>query len=121
MSRTHAHTPAWVLQLRPENQIVPDHWCDRTGRCDFNEPITATTKSNLCDWDIPWHEVRKHYRGDTEKDHRHSDWWAPDRSHNRDTLRGFAAEYNTHGAVADDTDAPTRDHRHHTYKGGYWN
>ncbi|KQO98134.1 hypothetical protein [Leifsonia sp. Leaf264] len=121
MSRTHVHTPVWVLQLRPDPSTLEEHTCIERGHdCDLGQ-VSATKKWSRCDYDTPWDVWKKHYRSDTEKDRRHSDWWAPDRSHNRDTLRGFAAEYNTYGAVADDTDAPTRDHRHHTYKGGYWN
>ncbi|WP_159599432.1 hypothetical protein [Agromyces humi] len=121
MSRTNAHTPACVLQLRPEHQIHINHYCGRNGRaCDAGETVTATTLTPWCSWDIPWQEERRHWGGyrNAKKD-RHDAWWGPDRAHTRDTLHDLVKAHRG-GDLLDDTDQPDTGHRHTPWRGGYW-
>lgn len=126
MSRTDKDTPSWVRALHDPNARVHHSWLCETSRygmarpdlarpCDLHE--TVNRRTNACYY---WADDRTdHCCGITPSaDRLHHNYYGPERTAVRDSLRNALRDYNTYGDT--DIEAPTRQTRSATWAGGRW-
>lgn len=121
MSRTDKDTPRWVRAQHAADAVIHHTYgCDlspfRPREPAHERPCDLDARDGRCyRWD---RNGTGRYYDDPSNAEIHLGYYGPERAHVRDLLRGAVREYNAHGET--DLEPVTRQHRHTTWTGDYW-
>lgn len=122
MARTTKDNPTWVTRSDPANWRGEEHFCGPAGRggdCDLHVPLSASSGARWCTHVLQANSAWERYSYRLTRDEVRSDYYAPERTSVRDTLTELVKQHRTGGEFDDTTDL-TRQHRHSTFAGDYW-
>jgi hypothetical protein len=140
----HDHTERWYpVYSETETEVVAHplisggvirrkllEWKFWDGSCTIDRDVSAYRRpheprsawiGHHCGWTIDYYYSWNHwnYRSPKKID-RKVDYYDPERTHVRNTLRDMAREWNAYGDIENDDATPMSQHRHSTWYGGWW-
>lgn len=125
----HDHRPKWGYGRTADGKYYKRH-LETDVTCDF-DPQASTLYSRggqsyrdhdiRCGWTIPYYYSWNHwhYRPPTSED-RHRYYYDKERAAVRVSNREMAKDWNANGDDFDDDIAIADQHRHSSYRGGWW-